>query len=156
MSHFSCAYGRFYQLGYVTRDIDAAYAQLQRTMGATPVDMIHDIRDAEGKQVVVQNVAHLALPGAEIELIQPRLEQPSIFLDALPQSPADVGLHHLGFILTDLDAWERAMAQIAANRTPIVMSGGTPQVRFAYFDTRKETGHYSEIALRFAPSRALP
>jgi len=38
------AYGRFLQVGYVVRDIDAAVAALQRRMGAKVIDLIHDIR----------------------------------------------------------------------------------------------------------------
>ena len=42
-------YGRFYQLGYVVRNIDAAIAHLQTRMGATLADVFYDLRDADGE-----------------------------------------------------------------------------------------------------------
>lgn len=145
----SSIYGRFYQLGYVTRDIDKGIAHLQRRMGAQLIDVIRDLRDEAGNQVALRNLSHLALPGVEIELIEPRLDWPSIYLEALPADDNDVGFHHLGFLVPDSEAWDRAVNSFDAMETPIVMQGETSRVRFAYFDTRKQAGHYSEIAQRY-------
>ena len=149
-------YGRFYQLGYVTRDIDAAIAHLQTRMGATLLDVFYDLRDGNGDQVALKNLSHLSLPGAEIELIEPRLDWPSIYLDALPEGADDIGFHHLGFLIPDDVTWDTAMASFETFGTPVVMSGATPQVRFAYVDTRRQCGHYSEIAQRFDSANARP
>lgn len=151
-------YGRFYQIGYVARDIDAAVSHLQQRMGATLVDVIRDIRIGDGDEVCIKNLSHMALPGVELEIIQPRLDWESIYLDALPSGNDDVGFHHLGFLISDQQAWDRAVASFTTFDTPIVMEGGTPQVRFAYFDTRRQCGHYSEIAWRLDPenARAIP
>jgi hypothetical protein len=151
-------YGRFFQLGYVVRDIDAAVAGIQRRMGAEVVDVVRDLRDEAGNEVALLNLSHLAVPGAEIELIEPRLDWPSIYLEALPDNPGDIGFHHLGFLLPDQSAWDRAIESCEALNTPVVMEGGTSAVRFAYIDTRRQAGHYSEIVLRFDPAnaRALP
>jgi hypothetical protein len=127
-------------------------------MGAVRIDLVPELRDGDGKAVAIRGVAHLALPGLEIELIEPRPDWDSIFLAALPTSDEDVGFHHLGFLLPDRAAWDAAVADFAVMGTPIVMQGETPDVRFAYFDTRRHAGHYSEIALRFNPAtaRAIP
>lgn len=149
-------YGRFYQVGYVTRDIDAAIAQLQARMGATLVDVLYDLRDGNGEQVALKNLSHMSLPGAEIELIEPRPHWSSIYLDALPERGDDIGFHHLGFLIPDDATWDAAMASFETFGTPVVMSGATPQVRFAYVDTRRQCGHYSEIAQRFDSASARP
>ena len=149
-------YGRFFQLGYVTRDLDAGIAQLRRRMGATVIDVIRDLRDESGATVALEHLSHLALPGVEIELIQPRLDWDSIYLDALPESGNDIGFHHTGFMLPDSESWQRAVEMLDEMQTPIVMQGGTSQVRFAYIDTRKQAGHYSEIVQRFNPETARP
>lgn len=149
-------YGRFFQLGYVTRDLDAAIDRLQRRTGARLIDRIHDLRDEAGNQVVLKNLAHLGLPGVEIELIQPRLDRSSIYLEALPPAGDDIGFHHTGFLLPDEAGWQRAVDSLEREGTPIVMQGGTSQVRFAYIDTRRQAGHYSEIVLRFDPASARP
>lgn len=147
-------YGRFYQIGYVARDIDAAINHLQQRMGATLVDVIHDIRTEAGDQVCIKNLSHLALPGVELEVIQPRLDHESIYLEALPKEDDKVSFHHLGFLIPDQQAWEQAIASFDTFDTPIVMEGGTSEVRFAYFDTRRQCGHYSEIAWRYDPENA--
>lgn len=156
MTDTASRYGRFYQLGYVTRNLDKGIAHLQRRMGAQLIDIIRELRDEAGSAVALQNVAHLALPGVEIEVMEPRIDWPSIYLEALPASDDDVGFHHLGFIVPDSAAWDRAVESLDAQDTPIVMQGGTAQVRFAYIDTRKQMGHYSEIAQRFSPPLGTP
>lgn len=149
-------YGRFFQIGYVVRDIDAAVQHLQQRMGAVVVDVIRDMRTEAGEQVCIRNLSHMALPGVEIELIEPRLDQDSIYLNALPHGNDDVGFHHLGFLLPDQQAWDSAIASLAVFDTPIVMEGETSKVRFAYLDTRRQSGHYSEIVWRFDPEGARP
>jgi hypothetical protein len=158
MPNFDSSYGRFYQLGYVTRDIDVAVANLERRMAARRIDLIHDLRDEAGRPAQLLHVAHLALPGVELEIMEPRLDWPSIYLEDLPESPGAVRLHHLGYVLPDVAAWDRAVTQLSRMATPIVLQFETSQVKVAYFDTRQQTGHYSEIVLRFHPetARALP
>ncbi|MFA5495770.1 MAG: VOC family protein [Porticoccaceae bacterium] len=149
-------YGRFFQLGYVVRDIDAAVRHCRQRMGATLVDIIRDLRTEAGEQVSINNLSHLAMPGAEIELIEPRPDWPSIYLDALPEKGGGLGFHHLGFVVPDQQAWDRAMATIDTFGTPLAMAGATSQVRFAYLDTRRLCGHYSEIVWRYDPANSRP
>jgi hypothetical protein len=149
-------YGRFFQLGYVTRDISRAAPCLLQRMGATQIDLIHEPRDEAGNVYPLLHLAHFSLPGVEIELIEPRLDRPSIYLEALPDRGEDSSLHHMGFSVSDVQAWDRAVATFDAMQTPIVMEGETSQVRFAYFDTRRQAGHYSELVLRFHPETARP
>jgi hypothetical protein len=143
-------------LGYVARDIEQAIEQFTRRTGARLLDLTHDLRDESGDVLELENLAHLAMPGVEIEIIQPRRDRPSIYLDALPDDPRDVALHHLGFILPDQAAWQMAIDRLDVS-TPVSWTIGNRHAQVAYVDTRKQTGHYSELVV-FADlsSRQLP
>jgi catechol 2,3-dioxygenase-like lactoylglutathione lyase family enzyme len=141
-------YGRFYQLGYVARDIDAAVAHLQARMGARLTDLTHDVRGADGEPTPLQNLAHMVVPGAELEIIQPRDDMPSIYHETLPLQGDFVRLHHLGFLVDNEEAWQQAFSALDVMQTPVALMFDTPQVRCAYLDTRSQVGHYSELVLR--------
>jgi len=152
------SFGRFFQLGYVTRNIDAALERLKERTGANQIDLIHDVRDEKGQFVALEHLSHLSLPGVEFEVIQPRMDWPSIYVDALPACDDDIGLHHLGFIVSDEAAWDAAVKRFGQANAPIAMAGETSKVRFAYIDARAQMGHYVELVLRYDPenARALP
>jgi hypothetical protein len=125
-------------------------------MNARRIDLIHDIRDEAGQPVPLLHLAYLSVPGVELEVIQPRLDWPSIYLETLPDGAADVRLHHLGFMLPNRAAWDEAAARLNEMATPIVLQFETSQVRAAYFDTRRQTGHYCELVVRFHPENLHP
>src|SRR5689334_1535530 len=114
MSQLHSMYGRFFQLGYVTRDIEHGIADAKRRMGAHQIDLIEDVRDGEGARTPLLKLAHLVLPGVEVELIQPRLDWDSIYLDALPpEGDPRSALHHLAFAVPDRQGWEAAVEDFA-------------------------------------------
>lgn len=141
-------FGTFFQIGYVTRDIGAAVKLLTDGMGATLIDLLEDFRDPQGNPVVIRSLSHLMLGKVEIEVIEPRLDQPSIYLDALPQAGETVALHHLGYRHADIASWEAAMAALRATGVDVPMEGATARARFAYIDTRCDIGHFTEVVYR--------
>lgn len=141
-------FGIFFQLGYVARDIRGAVAMLETRMGARRIDLISDFADPAGNAVAIRSLAHLSMGDVEIEIIQPRLNWPSIYLDALPIGGAMIGLHHLGYMQSDMPSWEAAMRTIRASGMDIAMEGDTPNARFAYVDTRPLVGHFTEMVYR--------
>jgi len=148
MKSIAGPFGTFFQIGYVTRDIHRAVAMLVDQMGATRIDLIEDFRDPQGDPVVIRSLSHLSLGEAEMEIIEPRLDRPSIYLDALPADDAIIGLHHLGYKQPDIPTWESAMAILCADGAVIAMEGAVPTARFAYIDTRRLVGHYTEMVYR--------
>jgi len=146
-------YGRFFQIGYVTRDLAAAAARLAR-MGARQIDLFEDFKRPGGEPSAIWGLSHLALGGAELELIQPRLDRPSIYLEALPAEADAIALHHVGYMNPDVPAWEAAMAKIRADGATVAVEGATPRARFAYLDTRADLGHYTEVVWRDVGSLA--
>jgi len=91
-------FGKFFQLGYVTRDIDAAARRMIVDLGARQLDLIHELRDENGGEVFLKHLAHFAIGGIEAELIEPRLDWPSLYLEALPAQPDAFAMHHLGYL----------------------------------------------------------
>jgi hypothetical protein len=144
--------GKFYQMGFVTRDIDAAIAQATEELGAQLTRVSRDLKE-DGRDSVVKNVALLKLGGIDWELIEPRLEWPSsIYLDALPNGPAAVTLHHYGFLVEETKDFDLTMERVEKARLSVPFAGTMPTVRFAYIDTRPITGHYSEIVQYLTPT----
>lgn len=104
MSASAGPFGRFFQIGYVTRNIANGLAILESEMGAQRIDLLDDLRDAQGNRVMIRALSHLNLGEAEIELIEPRLDWPSIYLDALPADDQTIALHHIGYRQPDIAA----------------------------------------------------
>jgi catechol 2,3-dioxygenase-like lactoylglutathione lyase family enzyme len=144
-------FGKFFQLGYVTRDIDAAAHRMMSDLGACQLDLIHELRDENGDEVFLKHLAHFALGGIEAELIEPRLDWPSLYLEALPAQPDAFALHHLGYLVADEWAFDRALQHAAATGASVAFSADTANVRLAYIDTRRTSGHYSEVVLSRVP-----
>jgi len=146
-------YGRFFQIGYVTRDLATAAARLTQ-MGARRIDYFEDFKRPNGDPSAIWGLSHMARGGAELELIQPRLDRTSIYLDALPEESGAIALHHVGYLHPDVPAWEAAMARVRASGATVVSEGAMPQARFAYLDTRADLGHFTEVVWRQVGSLA--
>ncbi|MDT0576360.1 hypothetical protein RM533_09180 [Croceicoccus sp. F390] len=57
--------GRFFQIGYVTRNIANGLAVLEIEMGAQRIDLLDDLRDAQGNQLMIRALSHLNLEQAK-------------------------------------------------------------------------------------------
>jgi hypothetical protein len=148
------SFGKFFQIGYVTRNIDVALEHLTNVIGARQVALHYDLRDGQGNPSIVRNIALLDLGGAEVELIEPRLDWPSsIYLEALPGKETPLAFHHFGYMLQDDAAFDQAMKHVTEANMAVPFAGRLPDVRFAYIDTRPISGHYSEIVLYLTPRR---
>jgi len=140
--------GRFYQLGYVVRDMERAietFSQRRGIGGAWKI--IEGPVPAYGRNTTVRT-AHGQAGPIEIELIQPPLDIPSIYTHAVPPDDASARLHHIGLLVEDAAEWERVERAIHDNGAPVGMRGSVPQADYAYVDTRTEFGHYTEYVWR--------
>lgn len=144
-------FGPLFQIGYVTRDIFAGLDILEKGMGASRIDLFDDFRDASSNPVMIRALSHLMLGDVEIELIEPRPDWRSVYLDALPERSDRIALHHLGYRQPDVTAWEQARERAMASGLAIAMEGATPRARFAYLDTCATVGHFTEIVYRQDP-----
>lgn len=133
-----------YQLGYVVRDIDRACQFYEATYGVGPFTVIPEV-DMDGALLRGQpvetgiKVAFAKSDKVEIEFIQP-LRGKNLYTEFL-DAKGD-GIHHLGFLVDDMDAWK---AQFAARGFEPVFHRDMGVMEFAYFDTSEVGGLMLEL-----------
>jgi hypothetical protein len=137
--------GEFFQLGYVTRDLERALALYRDRYGVADF-LVFDTRDfaPPDSPGPFMQVA-LAYKGpVMIELIQPDPAAPGIYADAL-RDDGGVNLHHLGYLVDDArlatladDFRARGIAVPVETVSPAGMA-------LIYADTRGDNGLFSEF-----------
>ncbi len=133
-----------YQLGYVVRDIEKACAFYEATYGVGPFQVLPEV-DMDG--VILRGtpvdtrikVAFAKSDKIEIEFIQP-LQGKNLYTEFL-DARGD-GIHHLGFLVDDMNAWK---AQFAARGFEPVFHRDMGVMEFAYFDTSEVGGLMLEL-----------
>jgi hypothetical protein len=151
----------FYQLAYVTADLDAAIAHFQKKHGAGRFLVLDKIefKDAtyRGKaEGWVSRVAQTQIGDMNIELIEPdsgaaveEVFRPFVHVDRI------VNLNHIAITVGESrDDWQAIEAGLAEQGYPFIISGEVPGMgTLGYVDTVAELGHYVE--LNFLPEDAL-
>ena len=132
-----------FQQAYVVADRDAAQLAMQNALGCgefvnlPPDDLEYNLR---GRQVSCALALGFARSGnMQIELLQP-VRGEGLHVEFLASNGP--GLHHLGFIVDDLDA---AVAVGEASGFPTVMGARFGSLRFCYLDTWNALGLYVEL-----------
>lgn len=155
------------QMCIVTRDLDATVREYADRLGIGPW-WIQDYEPPELHSLKLrgQPFQHrmrlaLAYTGAfNWEVIQP-LDGPSIYSEFLEEKGE--GLHHFGFMLSDLGmSWEELRATLAERNCEIVQEGGWREVTWLYFHTPGPSHACFEVIdrpasfVRPAPTRWYP
>lgn len=136
-------FDRFFQLGYVTRDIEAAMAAYRARFGFVEFIRLPIAKPADGSGDGVSAIALAYLGPVMIEIIEVDAAASSIFQEALGGASDDLRLHHLGYLVDDFGA---TLAQLAELGFGVPMSGSSGEaLDFCYADTRAHLGHYSEF-----------
>ena len=132
-----------FQQAYVVADLDAAQGAMRESLGCGEFvnlpadDLDYDLR---GKRVSCALALGFARSGnMQIELLQP-VRGEGLHVEFLASNGP--GLHHLGFIVDDLDA---AVAVGEASGFPNVMGARFGSLRFCYLDTWDAIGLYVEL-----------
>jgi hypothetical protein len=156
-------YRDIYQTGYVARDIGKAVDFLQSKYGAGDFDLKdHDlvvVRD--GRSMPLQmRVAIINVGRMQLEVIEPvGGEAAAIYTDGIDLDRSPIVFHHLGIAVPGAyDNWTAMEADVRGAGEDFAMAFAydheeTALVRFAYVDTRRHTGHYTEF-LWWAPAFA--
>ena len=132
----------FFQLGYVTRDAQAAVAQFQKQYQTMEFMDVPIVVPANVAKPPVNRMALGYLDELMIEIVEVDASQSSIFLDALPPAAGDLRLHHLGYRIDDFAA---TLRRAAAAGYAVPLQGSVPELGdYAYADTRTHLGHYCE------------
>lgn len=137
--------GEFMQLGYVTKDIDAAIALYSERYG------VSEFLRFSSPSVPVPGTPTIEVALAYhgpvmIEFIRPDPEMPGIYGEALRED-GGIAIHHLGYYV-DEARFETLGDQFRAAGIPVPVERRTPMgVSLIYADTRADTGLYSEFIL---------
>lgn len=133
---------RFFQVAYVTRDLDRAVQTFQQRYGIGSFQFMRDNRFDASTTI---DIALAWVGEVMIELIQPNGNGGSFFEVMLPAQKDGVRLHHLGHLIHDRAEWERMLAQLRQGDNPIAAQGSSEGfLEYAYADARKDTGHFLE------------
>jgi hypothetical protein len=147
----------FFQLGYVTTDIDEAVDYFSVMTGVSRFLHFRGFRgvDALGNEGVI-NMALAKTGGHEIELIQPLDRKFGFLSDPLPAQGFALRFHHVGMLVDSKQELEATM--LAAQRRGLrIPSYGSFQglVHYLFVDTRAELGHSLEYNYRNAAANAM-
>jgi hypothetical protein len=144
---FAVPNARHSQVAYVTNDLDAAAALLEREYGVPGFYKFDNSGVAKPGDPQLR-IALARVGGVEIELIEPLGSTAPMFSQALPQDRTGLAIrfHHVAIrIEGSLEDWERHRAAIDVARHPIAFQGALGELlRFFYTDERATLGHYVE------------
>lgn len=132
----------FFQLGYVTRDVDAAVAVYTQRYGKAEF-LINEPMPIDGVAPPTRRIALAYIDDTMIELIEPDPMQRTIYNDVLPDRFGAIRLHHLGYLIDDHQAMLRRLRESGYD---VPFHGSIPgALDYSYADTRAELGHFSEF-----------
>lgn len=147
----------FYQLGYITNDLEGAITQFKESMGLNSVARYLDFpaATAAGTQMVT-SIALAFLGGIQIEIIQPVRGDIGLYGDILEQSEITVRFHHVCKLFDTEAGYDKEMARLRAKGIafPLVLAP-TPDLgrtRMCFGDFRSSLGHYVEFAYLDEPA----
>jgi catechol 2,3-dioxygenase-like lactoylglutathione lyase family enzyme len=132
-----------FQQAYVVADRDAAEQAMRETLGCGPFvdlppdDLEYDLRGARVSCALALGFARSG--NTQIELLQP-VRGEGLHVEFLASNGP--GLHHLGFLVDDIDD---GIAFGNANGFPKVMGGQFGSLQFCYLDTWDALGLYVEL-----------
>ena len=135
-------FGGFFQIGYATRDLDAAMALYRRRFGQVEF-LAYEPGIVNGLTSPTRRIGLAYLGETMIELIEPDPEQQTIFDAALPDRAGSIGLHHLGYLIDDHDAMLRRLEGMDCD--VVLQDRIDGFLDYSYADTRRDFGHFSEF-----------
>jgi len=129
-------FNHFFQYGFVARDVDGALGTLRERYG---------VQKAVVREMFDWLTVALAWSGETmVEVIVAEPGHMLLYDDHKPAERGALRLHHLGFLMPDRPAWEKAEDMIRADGLTIPFQGQVPGVDVMYVDTRADLGLYTE------------
>jgi len=134
-----------YQIGYVTRDLDAGVRQLQAIHGIERFRIKRDVRGMAGMPEMLMHQAHVFIGAVQLELIQPAGGDDALYRDVCAADSGAIRHHHFGMWVDDEAEYAGLRAALAEQNIPVVFDAKIPDIGGAiYADTRATLGHYLE------------
>jgi hypothetical protein len=135
----------FYQIGYVTRDLDAGMRRLGAIHGIERFRIKRDVRGLPGMPEMLMHQAHVYIGTVQLELIQPAGGDDGLYRDFCAADSSAIRHHHFGMWIDDAGEYGGLRAALAEQNIPVVFDAVIPNVGGAiYADTRATLGHYLE------------
>jgi hypothetical protein len=136
--------GGFFQLGYVTNDIEKAIDLYAKQFGA-PEWTTFDSGSMNPDNPYPSMIGLAWVGSVQVELIQPKATPAPLYAEAMPKSGFGINIHHLGYILEDEAEWNAANAAVKSQElrvaTHLKIDG---VIELIYADARPLLGHYLE------------
>jgi hypothetical protein len=135
----------FFQIGYVTRDLDAGVRGLRAIHGIDRFRIKRNVRGMPGMPEMLLHQAHVFIGMVQIEIIQPAGGDDGMYRDLCAADSSAIRHHHFGMWVDDADEYGGLSAALEAQNIPIVFEAVIPNVGGSiYADTRATLGHYLE------------
>jgi hypothetical protein len=133
------------QIAYAVPDVDAAAARWAADFGAGPFFIRrhivgHDVIYRGASAVFDHSSAYGQWGSLMVELMQDHGTGPSVVRERYGVN--ETGLHHMAFVVPDLDA---ATAHLASLGNGLVMSARSTNTRYHFMDTVAALGHMVEL-----------
>lgn len=144
----------FFQVCYVTIDLDAGMRALGALHGIDRFRVRRDIHSLPGMPAMTLHQAHVFLGDLQFELIEPAGGADAIYRDACA-ADGSLRLHHFGRWVDDPAEYAALPAHCGALGVGIAMEIAVPEVGGAlYADFRHTLGHYVEYVHLVPPVKA--
>jgi hypothetical protein len=136
---------RFFQVAYVTRDLDSAMQTFQQRYGVESFQLMRNNRVDDD---TTMDIALAWVGDVMMELIQPTGAGGSFFEVMLGPEKNSTRLHHLGHLVAGRAEWDSLVDRLRRGGHPIVLQGSVEGfLSYLYVDARSETGHFIEYIL---------
>ena len=136
---------RFFQVAYVTRDLDRAVQTFQQQYG---IRSFHFQRGNRIDEHTTQDFALAWLGDVMVELIQPFGNGSSFYEVMLGPEQMGTRLHHFGHLVPSRTEWDRLTEQLDRDGAHIPLQGSVEGfLSYLYVDARAHTGHFLEYIL---------
>lgn len=136
-----------FQLGYATKDMDAAKRALETHFGArvwqhSPVpEVAPGVTLADAKTWVGDIMIQLQV----IKRTADASKEPLFWDSPAPEPGELLRLHHVAHMIYDEAEWDHIIAEADRNKFPILFQGQHHDIlKYMYLDTRPILGHYLE------------
>lgn len=134
--------GLHYQNGYITRDIDAALAQIKERTGleASSFEVTVPVMTPDGEGEGTYKLAFVQANNLQYEIIQPVAGLVSVYSDHLPEDNS-IRFHHS---CMRIDDWSIFRSKVKERGYRVVLEGGSEHLKYVYLDATDYLGHYLE------------
>ena len=133
-----------YQNAYITRDLDRALAFFRSEYGFADfkrLEVTYPLKTPAASGTATVKMALGWIGKLQYELIQPVSGLIDVYNEGLP-GKYPLRFHHVCMRVLD---WDALRAELAREKRPVVMEGGTPgHLLWLYVDARETLGHYLE------------